>query len=57
MKLLKLWINNYKNLTNLTIDFEKSNGLSIFVGNNGTGKSNIIECLSEIFNCLYNNKI
>lgn len=56
MKLLKLWVNNYKNLTNLTIDFEKTNGLSVFVGNNGTGKSNIIECLSEIFDCLYNDK-
>lgn len=56
MKLLKLWINSYKNLKNLTIDFEKNNGLSILIGNNGTGKSNIIECLSEIFDGLYNNK-
>lgn len=39
MKLKKLYIKQYKNLKDFTIDFESGNGISIIVGNNGAGKS------------------
>lgn len=53
MKLLKLKINNYKNLKNIDIDFEKSDGCSLIVGLNGSGKSNLLEVISAIFSSLY----
>lgn len=49
MKLKKLHIENYKNLKDFVLDFENDNGLSILVGNNGSGKSNILEAISGIF--------
>ena len=49
MKLKKLHIENYKNLKHFDLDFENDNGLSIIVGNNGSGKSNILEAISGIF--------
>lgn len=45
----------FKNLLNITIDFQKCNGITVLIGNNGSGKSNIIEALSSIFAGLYNN--
>ena len=53
MKLLKLKVINYKNLKNIDVDFEKSNGCSLIVGLNGSGKSNLLEVLSAIFSSLY----
>lgn len=49
MKLKKLHIENYKNLKDFDLDFENDNGLSIIVGNNGSGKSNILEAISGLF--------
>jgi len=49
MKLKKLYIKNYKNLKDLSLDFSKGEGLSLLVGNNGSGKSNILEAISGIF--------
>lgn len=49
MKLKSLWINEYKNLKDLQLDFEKGKGLSILIGNNGSGKSNVLEAISGIF--------
>ena len=57
MKIHRLWINGYKNLIETTIDF---NGCGIpiaIIGNNGTGKSNLIEALLEIFMGLYHNSL
>ena len=53
MKLLKLKVINYKNLKNIDVDFEKSNGCSLIVGLNGSGKSNLLEVISAIFSSLY----
>ncbi|MDD4575163.1 MAG: AAA family ATPase [Bacteroidales bacterium] len=44
----------FKNLEDLHIDFAKNDGVTVFIGNNGSGKSNIIEALSSIFAGLYN---
>lgn len=53
MKLQHLHIDNYKNLKNFDIDFSETN-VTALIGANGSGKSNIIEALSEIFLGLYN---
>lgn len=43
----------FKNLDSLKLDFEKSNGVTVLIGNNGSGKSNVIEALSSVFAGLY----
>ena len=53
MQLKSLWIKNYKNLKDFSLDFEKGNGLSILIGNNGSGKSNVLEAISGIFSEWY----
>ena len=49
MQLKSLRIKDYKNLKNFSLNFQKGNGLSILIGNNGSGKSNVIEAISGIF--------
>lgn len=56
MKLKSLTIQGYKNLENITIDFSTNNGISLLVGNNGCGKSNILEAISAIFAGLYKDR-
>lgn len=53
MQLNLLTIEGYKNLENLTIDFSTKEGIALIIGNNGSGKSNIIEAISAIFAGLY----
>ncbi len=48
-RLKKLWVENYKNLKNFTIDFTDGDGFSMLIGNNGSGKSNVLEVISGIF--------
>ncbi|WP_420582793.1 DUF4357 domain-containing protein [Reichenbachiella sp.] len=43
----------FKNLDSLHLDFEKSNGITLLIGNNGSGKSNLIEALSSAFAGLF----
>lgn len=56
MKLKKLQIKKYKNLIDFTVDFESGKGLSILIGNNGSGKSNVLETISGIFVNAYSAK-
>lgn len=56
MRLKSLYIEKYKNLSPLTIDFESGNGLTMLVGNNGSGKSNVLESISGIFHDLFQGK-
>jgi len=51
MKIYKLQIEGYKNLQNLAIQFDESNRSfnTVIVGENGTGKSNILEAIILIF--------
>lgn len=56
MKLKKLQIKKYKNLIDFTVDFESGKGLSILIGNNGSGKSNVLEAISGIFVNAYSAK-
>ena len=52
-KLSYLHINLYKNLKNIVIDFENTDNYCAFIGLNGSGKSNVLEAISEIFYTLY----
>lgn len=57
MRLKSIYISEYKNLKNLNLDFEASAFLELFVGKNGSGKSNFFEGLLEIFRHVYEAKI
>ena len=49
MRLNKLWIHEYKNLRDVEIDFDEDQWVTVLIGWNGTGKSNVIEALSILF--------
>lgn len=53
MKIKSLWISEYKNIKDIQLDFN-SKLISLFVGQNGLGKSNLIEALALIFRALEN---
>lgn len=52
-QLYYLFIEEYKNLRDFSIDFESTNGYCCFIGLNGSGKSNVLEAISHIFYSLY----
>jgi ABC-type cobalamin/Fe3+-siderophores transport system ATPase subunit len=57
MRLEKLHIKTrFKNLYNFVIDFSIKEGITVLIGNNGSGKSNILEAISSIFAGLYSPK-
>ena len=47
MQITNIEFNNYRNLNNLTIQFPTD--ISFIIGENGIGKSNILNALSKIF--------
>src|SRR5260370_41557462 len=49
MRLVHVWIESWKNLRELAIEFDPSYPISVIVGRNGTGKSNLLEALTLIF--------
>lgn len=49
MRLKSIFISDYKNLKDFTLAFEGDSFIDIFVGKNGSGKSNLLEALIEIF--------
>ncbi|WP_323586788.1 ATP-dependent nuclease [Aliarcobacter butzleri] len=57
MKLKSLRIKDFKNLTGtdgwFTLDFTNKDGITVLIGNNGSGKSNVLEAISSIFTGLY----
>lgn len=53
MRLKSLYIKDYKNIHEQTFDFSSHNGLTLLIGNNGSGKSNFLEVVSDIFSNLY----
>ncbi|UTW32806.1 AAA family ATPase [Idiomarina loihiensis] len=42
----------FKNIQNLKLDFDDSQLLTVLIGRNGSGKSNVIEALVRIFRAL-----
>jgi hypothetical protein len=44
-RLIKLWLEDFKNLKDYTVHFDPAHGLDVVLGWNGTGKSNLFEAL------------
>lgn len=53
MRLLSLYIKDYKNIQDQTFDFSDNSGYITLIGLNGSGKSNLLEAFSLIFDDLY----
>jgi predicted ATPase len=49
MRLDWLKIRNYRNLRDFSINFDEAQPTTVLLGHNGTGKSNLIEAIVEIF--------
>src|SRR6187551_2097264 len=49
MRLRDLWIGDFKNLRDVHIDFNEESPYTVLVGENGAGKSNLIEAIATIF--------
>lgn len=56
MRLRSVSISRYKNLRDFSLDFAGEEFIDIFVGKNGSGKSNFLEALIEIFDHIYSFK-
>lgn len=56
MRLRSVSISRYKNLRDFSLDFAGDEFIDIFVGKNGSGKSNFLEALIEIFDHIYSLK-
>lgn len=49
MRLDWFWIGDYKNLKDVTVDFDQDHWVTVVIGWNGTGKSNVLEALATLF--------
>jgi len=45
MRLKHIYISNYKNLKNFSLDFVGDSFIDVFVGKNGIGRSNLFEAI------------
>lgn len=54
MRLKSLYINEYKNIKDQTFDFSNNTGYIALIGENGSGKSNLLEAISIIIKGLLN---
>lgn len=53
IRLKKLYVKGYKNLQEQEFDFSANQGIIALVGENGSGKSNLLEAISSIFNSVF----
>ncbi len=53
MRLKTVYISNYKNIRDFKLSFDGASFIDVFVGKNGSGKSNLFEALVEIFRHLF----
>jgi predicted ATPase len=49
MRLDRVYIDGFKNLKNVEIDFDRSRLTTVVIGQNGAGKSNLIEAIADVF--------
>lgn len=49
MRLKSVFISQYKNLKDFSLSFDGKSFIDVFVGKNGSGKSNLFEAIIEIF--------
>lgn len=54
MKINYIFIDGYKNLNELELTFVQGSTVNALIGNNGSGKSNVIEALTRVFTSVYN---
>lgn len=52
MRLKHLYLDDFKNLKKFSIDFSDESFIDIIIGKNGSGKSNLLEAVIEIFRSL-----
>src|SRR5437867_6087691 len=52
MRLAELWVDQFKNLRDLRVRFDQESPYTVLVGENGSGKSNLIEAITWIFRSL-----
>lgn len=56
MRILEIRIDGYKNLMDFKVQFNPEYPISLLIGANGCGKSNLLEAISAIFKACYNNE-
>ncbi|MBC3209107.1 AAA family ATPase [Pseudomonas sp. SWRI111] len=49
MRLDKVYIDGFKNLKELEVDFDEKSLTTVLIGQNGAGKSNLIEAITQVF--------
>lgn len=49
MRLDKVFIDGFKNIKDLTVDFDENHLTTVLIGQNGAGKSNLIEAITQVF--------
>lgn len=54
MKINYIYIDGYKSLNKLEVSFDNNSTVNALIGNNGSGKSNVIEALTKVFIAVYN---
>ena len=52
MKIKELTIDHHKGFNDFTIDFDQNSSITTIIGQNGVGKSNLIEIIIKIFRSL-----
>jgi len=56
LKINSLEIKGYKNLNDIQLTFEENSAVNAIIGNNGSGKSNILEAIVQIFSSVISNE-
>ena len=49
LRLTRLWVDGFHNLKDVTVDFDPSSLTTVILGQNGTGKSYLLEAIVLIF--------
>ena len=49
MRIEELWVEAFKNLRDIRVHFDRESSYTVLVGENGSGKSNLLEALALIF--------
>ena len=49
MRLDKVYIHGFKNLKQVEVDFDETKLTTVLIGQNGAGKSNLIEAITQVF--------
>lgn len=47
LRIIKIQLENYKGFEDISIDFSSKDKITVFVGNNGSGKSSLLEALQK----------